>query len=52
MGRVNTWQRIKVASVLGVDSSDGTCIAFAPDHNTKIVLSWIKRLEQQPFLNL
>ena len=52
MGRVNTWQRIRAASVLGCDSADGTCIAFGPDKNTPIVLGWMTKLQQQPFLQL
>tara|TARA_R110002020_G_scaffold469119_1_gene693874 strand:- start:899 stop:1525 length:627 start_codon:yes stop_codon:yes gene_type:complete len=52
MGRVNTWTRFKNAKYMGCDSADGNCIAFAPDINTKLVLSWLNNLEQQPFLGL
>ena len=49
MGRVNTFRRISYATLIGVDSADGTCIAFAPDRNTKIVLSWLSDLASQPY---
>jgi len=52
MGRVNTWTRFKNAKYMGCDSADGNCIAFAPDINTKLVLSWLNNLQQQPFLGL
>tara|TARA_B100000686_G_C16273852_1_gene705397 strand:+ start:518 stop:676 length:159 start_codon:yes stop_codon:yes gene_type:complete len=48
MGRVNSFARIKNAAILGCDSVDGTCIAFAPDRNTKIVLSWLNDIARQP----
>jgi hypothetical protein len=50
MGRVNTWQRIRAAAVLGCHSVDGTFIAFGPDKNTAIVVDWLDRLNRQPGL--
>ena len=50
MGRVNTWTRFKNAQFMGCDSADGNCIAFAPEINTNLVLSWLEKLRTQPFL--
>ena len=50
MGRVNSWQRIRLASVLGCDSVDGNHLTFRPDRYTPVVIEWLERLEQQPGL--
>lgn len=50
MGRVNSWQRIHAAACLGVDSVDGTMLAFGPDKNTPILIDWLDRIEKEPFL--
>jgi hypothetical protein len=47
MGRVNSWARISAADALGVDSVDGTFIAYAPDKNTPKVLDWTDRINNQ-----
>jgi hypothetical protein len=47
MGRVNSWARISAADALGVDSVDGTFIAYAPDKNTLKVLDWTDRINNQ-----
>ena len=48
MGRVNSYKRMRVAQAIGVDSVDGTSLAFAPDKNTKDLLTWIARINKQP----
>jgi hypothetical protein len=50
MGRVNSWARISAANALGVNSVDGTFIAFAPDKNTPQVISWLDRIAKEPTL--
>lgn len=52
VGRVNSYCRMKLISILGADSCDGTFLAFAPDKNLSKLLQWIKQLKQQPSLNL
>jgi hypothetical protein len=49
MGRVNSRRRYLHAATF-CDSADGTFIAFGPDKNTPIVLSWIA--EEQSALRL
>ena len=39
---------MRVAQAIGVDSVDGTSLAFAPDKNTKDLLTWIARINKQP----
>lgn len=41
MGRVNTDDRIRRAREMGCDSGDGTFLAFGPDVNLPILLSWL-----------
>ncbi|ANS02985.1 hypothetical protein [uncultured Mediterranean phage uvDeep-CGR0-AD1-C123] len=48
MGRVNSWQRIHAAACLGVDSVDGTHLAFRPDRYTPEVIDWLDRIQEQP----
>jgi len=40
MGRVNSRKRFRYADAIGCDSVDGTHIAFGPDENLPVVLSW------------
>jgi hypothetical protein len=41
MGRVNTRGRVLAAKRMGVDSADGTYLAFGPDQNLPRLLSWL-----------
>ena len=50
MGRVNSWARISAANALGVNSVDGTHLAFAPDQHTPQVIAWLNRIANQPRL--
>lgn len=50
MGRVNSRERIQYAVVIGCDSVDGTFVAFGPDKNLPIVLSWLREIDTQPSL--
>ena len=52
MGRVNSYMRFRLASVIGCDSVDGNHIAFKPDKYTADVAQWIKQLAAQPSLDL
>jgi hypothetical protein len=52
MGRVNSYKRIRLASVLGVQSVDGTYLAFGPDKLLPNIELWLNTLESQPTLNL
>lgn len=44
VGRVNTWPRISWAEQCGVDSVDGTHLAFAPARHLMELNSWMMRL--------
>jgi hypothetical protein len=50
MGRVNSQRRLRYAAHIGVDSADGTYIAFGPDVNLPIVLGWLRDSDMQPAL--
>jgi hypothetical protein len=52
MGRVNSYMRLRLASVIGCDSADGNHIAFKPDKYTPEVAQWVERIKNQPTLNL
>jgi hypothetical protein len=41
MGRVNTRSRVLRAKAMGVDSADGTYLAYGPDQNLPRLLSWL-----------
>lgn len=41
MGRVNSLRRIRYAADLGVDSVDGTYLAFGPDVNLPRLTAWL-----------
>ena len=50
MGRVNSFRRIEYAAWIGCDSADGTYLTFGPDANLPKLLTWLERLNSQPFL--
>jgi hypothetical protein len=52
MGRVNSYRRLRLATVLGCDSADGTFLKFAPDTNVLRMLGWFERVITQPHLAL
>jgi hypothetical protein len=41
MGRVNTRNRLLRAKAMGVDSADGTYLAYGPDQNLPSLLAWL-----------
>lgn len=41
MGRVNSFRRFRAAKVSGMDSCDGTFMAFGPDKNLNKIISWL-----------
>jgi hypothetical protein len=43
MGRVNSFKRMVLAKQWGVDSTDGTYLAFGPDVNTPKLVSMVRR---------
>lgn len=45
MGRVNSARRLRHATLVGVDSADGTYLAFGPDTNGPKVLGWLDQLD-------
>ena len=52
MGRVNSFQRMRLAAAIGCDSVDGTMLAFAPDINKAKLDQWLCWLNEQPMLNM
>ena len=44
MGRVNSWRRLAIAQAWGVNSADGTYLAYGPERNWPTVVSWLDRL--------
>jgi hypothetical protein len=42
MGRVNSHRRLQYAATIGCDSADGTYLAFAPGHNLRRLLWWLR----------
>jgi hypothetical protein len=52
MGRVNSFQRMRLAAAIGCDSVDGTMLAFAPDINKAKLNQWLYWLNEQPMLNM
>jgi hypothetical protein len=50
IGRVNSWKRLNQAAAYGVDSVDGTMLAFGPDVNLKKLRTWLDQLEKKPHL--
>lgn len=49
MGRVNSLRRLRIAAQWGVDSVDGTYLAFGPDVNLPKLLSWLNPEQQSMF---
>lgn len=49
-GRVNSQVRMRYMTHIGVDSCDGTFLAFGPDTNLPRLLSWLQDAHQQPAL--
>lgn len=47
MGRVNSLKRMLIAKEWGVDSVDGTYLAFGPDVNTPKLVSMVQRAENK-----
>jgi hypothetical protein len=45
MGRVNSLKRMLIAKEWGVDSTDGTYLAFGPDVNTPKLVSMVQRIK-------
>lgn len=41
MGRVNSRERLDYARQIGCDSADGTYLAYGPDVNLPVLLSWL-----------
>jgi len=50
VGRVNSWKRFHRFAMLGVESSDGTKLAFGPAVNLPKVLSWGRSIKMQSTL--
>lgn len=50
MGRVNSFARLRVATAMGCDSSDGTYLKFGPDVNAPKLLGWLNQLDREPML--
>lgn len=50
VGRVNSSNRFRAMAGYGVDSVDGTFLAFAPDKNTPRLERWFNLLRMQPAL--
>lgn len=50
MGRVNGLRRMRYAHALGVDSVDGTFLAFGPDANRPRLDGWLAELAARPHL--
>lgn len=45
MGRVNSFKRLKLAQSWGVDTADGTFLAFGPAKNLPRLLKWLDKLK-------
>lgn len=50
MGRVNSARRLRIAESWGVDSCDGTFLAFGPDQNTRRLARMLDGVHRQPSL--
>jgi hypothetical protein len=50
IGRVNSGQRYERFALMGVDSCDGTFLAFGPDVNLPKLLSWVRKHATHPTL--
>lgn len=47
MGRVNSLKRLRYADAIGCDSTDGTCLTYAPDANLPRLLAWLRTVNDQ-----
>lgn len=45
MGRVNSFRRLRSATLSGIDSVDGTYLTFGPDKNLPKLLAWLDWLD-------
>lgn len=45
MGRVNSGRRMAIAQRMGIDTADGTFLAFGPSKNMPRLLSWLRDCE-------
>lgn len=45
MGRVNSFRRLRAATLSGIDSADGTYLTFGPDKNLPKLLHWLDWLD-------
>lgn len=50
VGRVNSLRRVLACQTAGVDSTDGTFVAFGPDKRYPELLGWLDTLRRQPAL--
>jgi len=50
VGRVNSQRRYERFALMGVDSADGTFLAFGPDVNIPRLLAWVRKHATQPAL--
>lgn len=46
MGRVNSYKRLALAESWGVDTADGTFLAFGPSKNLPRLLQWLNKLKE------
>lgn len=44
MGRVNSYKRLKLADGWGVDTADGTFLAYGPTQNVPRLIAWLEKL--------
>lgn len=52
MGRVNSFRRLRSAALDGIQSADGTYLAFGPDKNLVKLLVWLRWLDTHMPLHL
>jgi hypothetical protein len=52
VGRVNSLRRLRTMAIAGVDSADGTFLAFGPDANLPRLAHWLRALKIAPTLPL
>lgn len=45
MGRVNSLRRLRIAAQWGINSCDGTYLAFGPDQNLPRLLAWLHPIQ-------
>lgn len=52
MGRVNSNRRLMYANSIGCDTADGTFLKYGPDKNLPRLLTWLRKIDDGPQLNL